>query len=91
MKKLLFILLFLSVASFSFAGNADFVKTYSGHGTVTFDHSKHNHYETDCDYCHTPLKANGVDKKFGHAVCRDCHKKSQEKTAPTKCSGCHIK
>jgi predicted CXXCH cytochrome family protein len=47
-----------------------------------------------CGSCHngdmTNEKLNSY-KKIGHTLCKGCHKAAENKTAPTKCTGCHIK
>ncbi|MDY0190981.1 MAG: cytochrome c3 family protein [Desulfuromonas sp.] len=69
---------------------------YTGKGTVTFNHAKHG-AELGCASCHqeeTPAKITIENKKQGHDLCLTCHKaqaKQGNKSAPTKCSACHVK
>ena len=47
-----------------------------------------------CLTCHNKDEMNNTRlnnfKLIAHASCKECHKKNKD-TAPTKCSGCHIK
>ena len=47
-----------------------------------------------CLTCHNKDEMNNTKlnnfKLIAHASCKECHKKNKD-TAPTKCSGCHIK
>jgi len=47
-----------------------------------------------CVTCHNKDEMNNTKlnnfKLIAHALCKECHKKNKD-SAPTKCSGCHIK
>ena len=47
-----------------------------------------------CITCHNPDDMSNPQlnsgKLAGHGLCKECHKKNKD-SAPTKCSGCHIK
>ena len=47
-----------------------------------------------CITCHSKDDMNNPQlntaKLAGHGLCKECHKKNKD-SAPTKCSGCHIK
>ena len=68
------------------------------HHTKTDDGVKATYEEgmeiKKCVTCHN--KENMSNPKLnsfklaGHGLCKECHKENKE-TAPTKCSGCHIK
>lgn len=76
------------------------VVTYENEkGNVTFDHSQHIntfdciecHHEQNRDVCKSchGMRDQLIDAKSAfHITCKNCHK---ENSAPTKCSGCHIK
>ncbi len=88
MKKLLVAVMLVAFAAApAFATD---VYTYTGKGTVTFDHKTHAD-SLGCDACHEgePAKIE-VDKKGAHgATCKTCHK--DQKAGPTKCNDCHVK
>lgn len=70
--------------------------TYTGKGTVTFNHAEHGK-NMDCSSCHTteePTVIAITNKKEGHDLCLSCHKlkkKEGNTAAPTSCKKCHIK
>jgi len=91
MKKLIILLVFLFIASITFAAEftpLSFEKTFEAKmGNVTFNHQVHK--TQDCVACHTAINENkGVDKSFGHKFCKSCHKTND---GPTKCKECHVK
>lgn len=97
MKKM--IIAVLSVALFAgsvFAAAPETVVMKNSKGEVTFAHKKHEAAGVlkDCKACHveaTGGKIGALGKEKGHANCLDCHKKSGNPKAPTKCGECHIK
>ncbi len=90
MKKLVVIAL-LAVFAAAPALAAD-TYTYTGKGTITFDHKGHGE-KLGCDKCHEgePAKIEVTGKDAGHGTCLDCHKKMKADGAPTKCNDCHQK
>lgn len=70
--------------------------TYTGKGTVTFNHAQHGE-KMDCSNCHTteePAAIAITNKKEGHDLCLSCHKlkkKEGNTVAPTSCKQCHVK
>lgn len=66
--------------------------TYTGKGTVTFNHKAHGE-KLGCAACHEgePTKIEISDKATGHAACLDCHKAKKAEGAPTSCGECHVK
>ncbi|HKL27014.1 MAG TPA: cytochrome c3 family protein [Desulfuromonadales bacterium] len=89
MKKLIVLLMVLTLAGTGVALAAETVVYENAKGDVTFDHKAHSE-KLDCAQCHegTPAKIE-IDKKAAHgASCKDCHK---EMGAPTKCNDCHKK
>jgi predicted CXXCH cytochrome family protein len=102
MKKLLvswvvIVVMFVVGASFVRAGaDHKFTKVYSNSkGDITFNHSRHSEVAGGCANCHDQLKALGgeVNKKFGHFVCKSCHKEVLRlaPNAPVSCTGCHVR
>jgi hypothetical protein len=100
MKKMLVVIIALVLAcTYAYAGgelNPDFTKEYpNSKGTVTFNHQLHAEVLGECADCHAQLKAFGdiVDKKFGHKVCKTCHKDNIQSApnAPVACTGCHVR
>lgn len=100
MKKILVVLLALALSCSPVLGNdldPDFVKVYEAgkKASVTFDHKVHSAQMGECADCHGQLEAFGgsVNKKFAHAVCKDCHKNvvNLYPNAPVSCTGCHVK
>jgi len=91
MKRALVIMMLLTFVAASVAFAADTV-TYTGKGTVTFNHKAHGE-KLGCDACHegTPAKIEIKDKDSGHGKCLACHKTMTDKGAPTKCNECHKK
>lgn len=97
-KKVLLIALIL--AQFTFIGISGALAadqySYTGKGTVTFNHAEHGE-KMECSVCHTgeePAKIAISNKKEGHDQCLTCHKaekKKGNKAAPTSCSQCHKK
>jgi hypothetical protein len=46
-----------------------------------------------CAFCHNNNMSNPKLNSFklaAHGLCKECHKRHKD-SAPTKCSGCHIK
>ena len=90
MKKIIICLTILLAATIANAEvNFDsFEKEFdTKFGKVTFDHQIHR--AEDCISCHDAVKENsGIDKKFAHSFCTDCHK---SKAVPVSCTKCHIK
>ncbi|BCR03831.1 c-type cytochrome [Desulfuromonas versatilis] len=88
MKKLLVIAM-LTMFAAAPAIAAD-TYTYTGKGTVTFNHKAHGE-KLGCEKCHEgePKKIEIKDKDTGHATCLDCHKAMKDQGAPTKCNDCH--
>jgi hypothetical protein len=97
MKKMIVALLSVAVfAGSAFAAAPDSVVLKNKKGDVTFGHKKHDAAGTlkDCKACHADAaggKIGAVGKDKGHANCLDCHKKSGNAKAPTKCGDCHAK
>jgi len=92
MKRVLVIMMLLAfVAASTVAFAADTV-TYTGKGTVTFNHKAHGE-KLGCKACHegTPAKIEITGKDTAHGLCLACHKKMKDQGAPTKCNDCHKK
>ncbi len=93
----LLIVLLSSVTAISvMAATAQDVVTYTGKGTITFNHKAHGE-KLGCAACHDGDKQEKIaieNKKQGHAKCLACHKQEKKKgnsAAPTKCNQCHKK
>ncbi len=88
MKKLLVAAMLVAFAAAP-AFSAD-VFTYTGKGTVTFDHKAHAD-SLGCEACHEGEPASiEVDKTSAHGdTCKGCHK--TKGAGPTKCNDCHVK
>lgn len=96
MKKFVAILVFFALSCTPVFADLDpnFTKTYdTSKGVITFNHQGHAELLKDCASCHGQLEQFGgqVNKDFGHKVCKVCHQADATKTAPTICTGCHIK
>jgi hypothetical protein len=99
MKKILVVLLAIALSCtpvFGAAQDPNFVTAYeTKKGLVTFNHQAHAESIGECANCHGQLEAFGgeVNKKFGHVVCKQCHKDILQLSpnAPVKCNGCHVK
>ncbi len=108
MKKVIasgIVICFLSLSFVALADNGPAeIVLENKQGAVTFNHQQHQGAIADCSTCHH----NGVDaggcrschdgvkasdsKKAFHALCKDCHQKSESgKVAGKKCSECHVK
>lgn len=91
MKKLLVAVMLVAFAATAAMAVED-VYTYTGKGTITFNHKAHGE-KLGCEACHkgTPAKIDVSTKDAGHALCLECHKSMKDKGAPTKCNDCHVK
>ncbi len=91
MKKLLVAALLVAFAATPALAVED-TYSYTGKGTVTFNHKVHGE-KLGCEACHEgePAKIEVTDKATGHAACLDCHKEKKAEGAPTKCGACHVK
>lgn len=100
MKKKTLLIALLLGAQFTIIGISSAMATdqysYSGKGTVTFNHAEHGK-KMECSTCHTdeqPSKISITNKQEGHDFCLSCHKankKSGNAVIPTSCNQCHKK
>ncbi len=77
------------------------IKLPASMGEVTFQHKAHQDRVDDCTTCHHQGVEAGAcrschdgttapkAKDVFHKRCKGCHK--ENKSGPTKCSGCHVK
>ena len=99
MKKMIAIIIaivFMCAGAYASDLDPNFTKEYpNSKGTVTFNHQLHAESVGECVNCHTQLKAFGgaVDKKYGHKVCKSCHKDILQSVpnSPVACTGCHVR
>ena len=93
MKRVLVIMMLLAFVAASTAAFAmPETVTYTGKGTVTFNHKAHGK-KLGCKACHegAPKKIEITGKDTAHGLCLACHKKMKDEGAPTKCNDCHKK
>jgi len=88
MKKLVIALMLVTFAA-TVAFAADSVTYENKKGNITFNHKMHQEKLADCAKCHegTPAKIDVKGMKAGHALCKDCHTKTDK--AMAKCDFCH--
>lgn len=94
------LLIALIVAQFTFIGVSGALAadqyTYTGKGTVTFNHAEHM-TKMECASCHTSAEPTTIaitNKQEGHDLCLTCHKIEKKKgniAAITGCNACHVK
>ncbi len=96
MKNCLALLMTIALISIGFNAMAnngpDVVKLENQKGTITFNHKMHQEKLGDCAKCHTntpPQKIDVGSMKAGHALCKDCHSKTDK--AMGMCGFCHKK